>query len=112
MHRWTETIITMRRLSVYLIPVLCILTANCSSGALLEVIQASAPVRQSYESPACRQTIVSHDFGNSYGAPFVGTYSQPPKSCRFTTTVFNLSVSSSGRQYDRLAFLYFDDVEV
>ena len=40
-----------------------------------------------------------------------GTYS-PPKGCVFTTTIFNISVTSSGRQYDRLALLFFGDTEI
>lgn len=79
---------------------------------VLEVIQAATPPRKTLEDPACRQTVVQHVFGNSYGSPFVGTYSPPAADCVFTTVVFNLTVTSSGRQYDRLALLYVGDVEV
>jgi hypothetical protein len=41
----------------------------------------------------------------------IGTYS-PPTGCEFTTTIFNLSVTSSGINYDRLGLLFFGDVEV
>jgi hypothetical protein len=40
-----------------------------------------------------------------------GIYS-PPKNCTFTTTIFNISVASKGRQYDRLALLFFGDTEI
>ncbi|ORY61755.1 peptide-N4-(N-acetyl-beta-glucosaminyl)asparagine amidase A, partial [Pseudomassariella vexata] len=60
---------------------------------------------------SCRQTIIEHVFSNSYGSPYVGAYT-PPVGCNFTTTIFNLSVTSQGRQYDRLALLYFGDIEV
>jgi Peptide N-acetyl-beta-D-glucosaminyl asparaginase amidase A len=40
-----------------------------------------------------------------------GVYS-PPKDCKFTTTIFNISVTSHGRQYDRLALLFLGDIEV
>lgn len=38
----------------------------------LEVFQIQAPLRQSYDGAACSQTIVQHDFTNSYGSPYVG----------------------------------------
>ena len=40
-----------------------------------------------------------------------GVYS-PPKDCEFTTTIFNISVTSHGRRYDRLALLFLGDIEV
>lgn len=40
-----------------------------------------------------------------------GVYS-PPKDCKFTTTIFNISVTSHGRQFDRLALLFLGDIEV
>jgi hypothetical protein len=42
---------------------------------------------------------------------FSGTYS-PPKNCEFTTTIFSISVTISGSQYDRLALLFFGDTEI
>ncbi|KAI0202514.1 peptide N-acetyl-beta-D-glucosaminyl asparaginase amidase A-domain-containing protein [Astrocystis sublimbata] len=79
--------------------------------ALLEVIQAATPPRLDLSKPACRQHVFTHDFGNSYGSPYVGYYN-PPCNCDYTTTIFNLSVVSKGRQYDRLATLWLGDVEV
>ncbi|KAI8957927.1 hypothetical protein F5Y11DRAFT_61718 [Daldinia sp. FL1419] len=81
------------------------------SRGVLEVFQAAPPARSTYDNPTCRQVLFEHDFGNSYDAPYVGPYS-PPNSCNFTTTIFNLSVVSSGRQYDRLATLWLGDIEV
>ncbi|EPE31591.1 hypothetical protein GLAREA_12347 [Glarea lozoyensis ATCC 20868] len=80
-------------------------------ASALEVIQAQVPPRKSFDGASCKQTIVKHVFANSYGAPYVGFYN-PPINCSFTTTIFNLSVTSSGRQYDRLALLFLGDVEV
>ncbi|KAI1821716.1 peptide N-acetyl-beta-D-glucosaminyl asparaginase amidase A-domain-containing protein [Xylaria intraflava] len=77
----------------------------------LEVIQAATPPRKDLESAACKQLVFEHDFGNSYGFPYVGYYT-PPSKCAYTTTIFNLSVISKGRQYDRLATLWVGDVEV
>ncbi|KAI0518493.1 peptide N-acetyl-beta-D-glucosaminyl asparaginase amidase A-domain-containing protein [Xylaria bambusicola] len=78
---------------------------------VLEVIQAATPPRLDLSAPACRQEVFKHDFGNSYGSPYVGYYTPPP-GCVYTTTIFNLSVVSRGRQYDRLATLWLGDVEV
>ncbi|KAI0914572.1 peptide N-acetyl-beta-D-glucosaminyl asparaginase amidase A-domain-containing protein [Ustulina deusta] len=79
--------------------------------SILEVIQAATPPRLDLNTPTCRQRVFTHDFGNSYGSPYVGYYT-PPSDCVYTTTVFNLSVVSKGRQYDRLATLWLGDVEV
>ncbi|KAI1428444.1 peptide N-acetyl-beta-D-glucosaminyl asparaginase amidase A-domain-containing protein [Xylaria sp. FL1777] len=79
--------------------------------SILEVIQAATPPRSDLNTPACRQLVFTHDFANSYGSPYVGYYI-PPSDCVYTTTIFNLSVVSEGRQYDRLATLWLGDVEV
>ncbi|XXG96921.1 hypothetical protein Hte_003212 [Hypoxylon texense] len=88
-----------------------VLACSSFSRAVLEVFQAAPPPRLSFDAPACRQVVFEHSFGNSYGAPYVGPYS-PPAGCDFTTTIFNLSVVSSGRQYDRLATLWLGDIEI
>ncbi|KAI1262332.1 peptide N-acetyl-beta-D-glucosaminyl asparaginase amidase A-domain-containing protein [Xylariaceae sp. FL1019] len=79
--------------------------------ATLEVIQGATPPRLDRSNAACHQQVFYHEFGNSYGAPYVGWYSRP-SDCNYTTTIFNLSVISQGRQYDRLATLWLGDVEV
>ncbi|TGJ85445.1 hypothetical protein E0Z10_g3297 [Xylaria hypoxylon] len=79
--------------------------------SVLEVIQAATPPRSDLSTPTCRQHVFTHEFGNSYGSPYVGYYI-PPSDCVYTTTIFNLSVVSRGRQYDRLATLWLGDVEV
>ncbi|CAN8104724.1 unnamed protein product [Discula destructiva] len=85
--------------------------ATTTRGAL-QVFQASTPPRSTFEGYSCKQTLIQHEFANSYGTPFVGFYSPPPANCTFTTTIFNLSVTSKGQQYDRLATLFFADVEI
>lgn len=51
----------------------------------LEVFQIQAPLRESYDGAACSQTIVQHDFTNSYGSPYVGSlhHGQPSTFLRF-----------------------------
>jgi hypothetical protein len=51
-----------------------------------------------------------HSFAYSYGLPFVGDYTPP--SCDFNRVVMNFTVTSAGRQFDRLALMYFGDTEV
>ncbi|KAI1404402.1 hypothetical protein F4819DRAFT_123546 [Hypoxylon fuscum] len=96
----------MRAIHVALVLACCSL-----SQGVLEVFQAAPPSRSSFDGPACHQTLFSHDFGNSYGMPYVGAYA-PPDGCNFTTVIFNLSVVSAGSQYDRLATLWLGDIEV
>ena len=61
---------------------------------------------------ACSLQLMSHDFGWSYGKPFVSHYVPPTHCGEFDRVVVNLTVSSIGRQYDRLALMFLGDVEV
>ncbi|KAL8947884.1 MAG: hypothetical protein Q9222_005877 [Ikaeria aurantiellina] len=49
-------------------------------------------------------------FGFSYGKPFVGNYDPPP--CSFNRVTMNFTVTSRGRQFDRLGIMYLGDNEV
>lgn len=55
-------------------------------------------------------TLMTHIFGNSYNAPFVGSYTPP--DIPFNRVVMNFTVVSEGRQFDRLALMYLNDTEV
>lgn len=57
-----------------------------------------------------QQTLMVHEFANSYGNPFVGSYAPP--GCDFNRVTFNLTVTAAGRQFDRLGAVYFGDVEI
>ncbi|KAK6436836.1 hypothetical protein LTR95_006966 [Oleoguttula sp. CCFEE 5521] len=59
---------------------------------------------------SCQQTLVSYSFAYSYGQPFVGNYTPPP--CSFNRVTWNLTVTSRGRQFDRLGIVYLGDIEV
>jgi hypothetical protein len=93
----------------YLVPLLFLIIGQAQ--CVLEVIQAATPPRLDLSGPTCKQLVFTHSYQNSYGSPYVGYYTPPPH-CRYTTTIFNLSVVSIGRQYDRLATLWLGDVEV
>ncbi|KAL8775906.1 MAG: hypothetical protein Q9194_003512 [Teloschistes cf. exilis] len=56
------------------------------------------------------QLLMEHDFAFSYGKPFVGSYTPPP--CSFNRVTMSLTVTSKGRQFDRLGLMYLGDIEV
>ena len=75
------------------------------------------------------KVLMEHDFAYSYGIPFVGekgatsiiasqlirhlhlgNYTPPP--CSFNRVTMNFTVTSSGRQFDRLGLMYLGDIEV
>lgn len=82
-----------------------------SSSSVLDVFQVykppAAPLKTEYP---CSTLLMQHVFAFSYGQPFVGNYTPP--ACSFNTVTINLTVSSHGRQFDRLALLYLGDIEV
>lgn len=75
---------------------------------LLECLQVSPPVLSPKKS--CETTLMVHEFAYSYGLPFVGNYTPP--DCEFNRITINFTVTSAGRQFDRLALMYFNDTEV
>ncbi|GAA91928.1 peptide-N4-(N-acetyl-beta-D-glucosaminyl) asparaginase amidase N [Aspergillus luchuensis IFO 4308] len=80
--------------------------------ALLEVFEVYQPVPTGHGSVGCNEEVLlmDHVFGYSYGEPYVGIY-EPP-NCTFDTVRINFTVTSKGRQYDRLALMYLGDTEV
>lgn len=83
------------------------------------------------DAKACvtNQTLMQYTFAQSYGVPFVGELdtcieifhkqlshlrlgSYIPPKCKFNRVTFNLTVTSIGRQYDRLGFMYFGSTEI
>ncbi|PNS19487.1 Peptide-N4-(N-acetyl-beta-glucosaminyl)asparagine amidase A [Sphaceloma murrayae] len=86
-----------------------------NSTTPLDVIQVSPPVRYvtatgSQLSPSCHDVLVTYSFGNSYGQPFVGPY--VPPSCDFNKATWILTVTSRGRQFDRLGTVSLGPIEV
>ncbi|GAB0133299.1 hypothetical protein EsDP_00001711 [Epichloe bromicola] len=69
------------------------------------------------ERESCVVTLMEHVFANSYGQPFVANYVPPVStSCSlassFNRVAVNLTVVSEGRQFDRLATMWLNDIEV
>jgi hypothetical protein len=77
------------------------------STPLLECLQVSPPV---LSPKTCQQTLMVHTFGASYGMPFVAQYTPP--ACEYNRVTINFTVSSAGRQFDRLAHAWFNDTEI
>lgn len=92
--------------------------------AVLDCFQVSQPVltpggpstnlskiaEGSPSEEACSVLLMEHVFAFSYGMPFVGNYIPP--NCQFNRVIMNFTVVSQGRQFDRLALMYFGDTEV
>jgi hypothetical protein len=75
----------------------------------------------------CEVLLMDHVFAYSYGIPFVGMFppsclitalltlypgNYTPPKCKFNRVTMNFTVTSKGRQFDRLALMYFGDTEV
>ncbi|KAI5198091.1 hypothetical protein AUEXF2481DRAFT_102588 [Aureobasidium subglaciale EXF-2481] len=77
----------------------------------LPIIQLYKPV-SAPQSSSCnvQQTLMVHTFASSYGVPYVGQYIPP--GCDFNNVVIEWTVTSAGRQFDRLAEMYLGDIEV
>ncbi|KIL55078.1 hypothetical protein M378DRAFT_18265, partial [Amanita muscaria Koide BX008] len=82
------------------------------TNGFLDVFEVYKPVAFAPQGSGCDQQLLlmEHQFALSYGHPFIGDY-QPPK-CDFDTVKINFTVTSKGRQFDRLALMYLGDVEV
>ncbi|KAF2398952.1 hypothetical protein EJ06DRAFT_557491 [Trichodelitschia bisporula] len=74
----------------------------------MDVVQIAPPV--AFPASECQQTLMVHSFAWSYGKPFAASY-QPP-ACSFNRVTLNFTVTSSGRQFDRLAIMYLTDTEI
>ncbi|OJJ42010.1 hypothetical protein ASPZODRAFT_105929 [Penicilliopsis zonata CBS 506.65] len=89
--------------------------ARCDDGLLHDfqvhppVLTPSSTGKNEYGC-VVTQTLMEYDFANSYGSPYIGEYSPP--NCDFNRVVINFTLTSKGRQYDRLALMYFNSTEV
>lgn len=59
---------------------------------------------------SCQVVLMDYVFAYSYGEPYIGEYTPP--DCDFNRVAINFTVVSEGRQFDRLALMYFNDTEV
>jgi hypothetical protein len=84
-------------------------TRAANQTALLQCLEVVPPVLDPVR-PTCQRTLMVHTFGSSYGVPYVGNYTPP--ECDFNRVTINFTVTSAGRQFDRLALMFLNDIEV
>ena len=87
-------------------------TTSANGTIPLDVFQVykPPPPLPTRDHGSCSLLLMRHVFAYSYGTPFVTTYTPP--LCPFNTVTINLTVTSSGRQFDRLALMYLGDIEI
>ncbi|KAK1991417.1 hypothetical protein LX36DRAFT_348424 [Colletotrichum falcatum] len=84
-----------------------------SRAPLLDTFQVAEPVllpSGAAAGDAVTMTLMEHQFANSYGAPFVGSY--VPPDLEFDHVVINFTVEVRGRQFDRWGGVYLGDVNI
>ncbi|KAJ7774828.1 peptide-N4-(N-acetyl-beta-glucosaminyl)asparagine amidase A [Mycena metata] len=85
------------------------------SGAVLVDFQVAQPPPVPTQAKQCTIDILQRDFANSYGAAEIVQYT-PPTNCgavgSWAGVTLNLTVTSNGTQYDRLAVFTFQNVEI
>lgn len=84
--------------------------AETSLMNVFQVYQQPAKPGPSRNCPS-EVHLMDHVFAFSYGKPFIGSYNPPP-SCPFNSVTMTLTITSRGRQFDRLALMFLGDVEV
>ncbi|KAF2718251.1 hypothetical protein K431DRAFT_231229 [Polychaeton citri CBS 116435] len=88
-----------------------VLTVDQSGGLEITDGSSNASVKiVNGHSLTCQDTLVEHVFAFSYGQPFVSSYAPP--GCTFNRVTWNLTVTSAGRQFDRLGSVSLGDIEV
>ncbi|KAK2040094.1 hypothetical protein LZ31DRAFT_558209 [Colletotrichum somersetense] len=88
-------------------------SASSSRMPLLETFQVAEPVllpSGSAAKEAVTVTLMEHQFANSYGTPFVGSYTPP--DLEFDHVVINFTVEVKGRQFDRWGSVFLGDVNI
>jgi len=109
-------------------PLECFQVTQPALGPHGPLLPASGPDDRSSRKSSCSVRLMEHSFGFSYGKPFVGKFGPPlpspsgsaksplatyaPPNCDFDRVVVNLTVTSAGRQFDRLAVMFLGDTEV
>lgn len=99
--------------------------SRSDSASVARNASASTVIATTAANASCDVLLMNYSFGYSYGKPFVGVYdaqflqaklnetgNYTPPACAFNRVIMNLTVTSRGRQFDRLALMYFGDSEV
>jgi len=88
-------------------------STSSSRAPLLDTFQVAEPVllpSGAAGEEAITVTLMDHQFANSYGTPFVGSYAPP--DFEFDHVVINFTVEVKGRQFDRWGSVYLGDVNI
>uniref|UniRef100_A0A1D1Z4A7 Peptide-N4-(N-acetyl-beta-glucosaminyl)asparagine amidase A n=1 Tax=Anthurium amnicola TaxID=1678845 RepID=A0A1D1Z4A7_9ARAE len=66
------------------------------------------------ETPVCSLLLLQHHFAHTYGLPPAsGNFTPPaPEDCQWNRAVLEFNATSAGEQYDRIAAVWIDGVEV
>ncbi|KSA02103.1 uncharacterized protein AC631_02099, partial [Debaryomyces fabryi] len=84
--------------------------ANGTTRQVIEISNPNVP-RHSYGKLVHSASLVKHTFGHSWGTPVVANYT-PPTGVEFNRVVLTLNTSVEGVQYDRLANIFVDGIEI
>ncbi|KAJ4970859.1 hypothetical protein NE237_003958 [Protea cynaroides] len=79
-----------------------------------EYTEITRPLPSDEFSPSCSLLILQHDFGNTFGSPPVTTNYSAPPDCPgpWSHVVLELRASCHGEQYDRIAGVWLDGIEI
>ncbi|XP_039128419.1 peptide-N4-(N-acetyl-beta-glucosaminyl)asparagine amidase A-like [Dioscorea cayenensis subsp. rotundata] len=61
--------------------------------------------------PSCSHAVLSHSFAHSFGSPPISAH-LPPCNSSWSTAILDLTISSSGEQYDRIAAIWINGAEI
>lgn len=78
-----------------------------------QYFEVTHPLPTDAITPACSVSALSYSFGNTYGSPPVTVdYIPPPVTCQWTLAVLEFRAECKGEQYDRIAGVWIDGVEL
>lgn len=90
-------------------------SSGLSNAPAQEYLDPTYPVpRTPAAAPTCIHPVLSCSFGNTYGAPPATATYAPPAGCPapWSLVVLSFSVAIAGDQYDRVAAVWLDGVEL
>ncbi|XP_071686572.1 peptide-N4-(N-acetyl-beta-glucosaminyl)asparagine amidase A-like [Rutidosis leptorrhynchoides] len=78
-----------------------------------QYFQVTHPLPTDNLTPSCTVSVLNHSFGNTYNLPPVTVpYTPPPSTCQWSHAVLEFQAASSGEQYDRIAGIWIDGIEL
>ncbi|XP_068644308.1 peptide-N4-(N-acetyl-beta-glucosaminyl)asparagine amidase A [Aristolochia californica] len=76
--------------------------------------QVTRPLPTDQTTPSCSLALLERDFADTYGSPPVSVDYSPPVDCpgEWTAVILEFNASCRGEQYDRIAAVWIDGVEL